>query len=104
MADEADLPKEEREKRDKEARAKEKAEQDALPYQWTQTIKDVDILVPVPGNIKGRDLDVVLTKTKLKVALKGQAPIIEVRATPLFIKRRGLITSEGRSVQDSPCR
>lgn len=70
---------EERDKADKEARENEKAEQDALPYKWTQQINDVDILVPVPGNIKGRDLDVVLTKTKIKVALKGQQPILEVR-------------------------
>lgn len=75
-------PPEEREKADKEARAKEAAEQAALPYKWTQTIKDVDITVPVPGNLKGRDLEVVLTKAKLKVAVKGQTPLIDVRDTP----------------------
>lgn len=80
MAEEQKEPtREERDQADKEAREKEKTEQDALPYKWTQSIQDVDIVVPVPGNMKGRDLDVVLTKTKLKVALKGQAPIIEVR-------------------------
>ncbi|KAI9702368.1 MAG: hypothetical protein M1836_000847 [Candelina mexicana] len=69
---------EEREKADAELKAKEKIEQDALPYKWTQTIQDVDITVPVPGNIKGRDLEVVLAKNKLKVAVKGQTPIIDV--------------------------
>ena len=79
MAEEQKEPtREECDKVDKEAREKEKAEQDALPYKWTQTIQDVDIAVPVPANIKGRDLDVVLTKTKLKVALKGQTPLIDV--------------------------
>ncbi|KAI9713739.1 MAG: hypothetical protein M1812_006577 [Candelaria pacifica] len=68
---------EEREKADTELKAKEKTEQDALPYKWTQTIQDVDITVPVPGNIKGRDLEVVLTKNRLKVAIKGQTPIID---------------------------
>ncbi|KAL9091816.1 MAG: hypothetical protein Q9159_001188 [Coniocarpon cinnabarinum] len=68
---------EEREKKDKEARAQEKVEQDALPYQWNQTIQDLDISVPIPGNMKSRDLDVVLTKTKLKVAIRGQTPLIE---------------------------
>jgi len=68
---------EEREKKDKEAKAKEEAEQAALPYKWSQTIGDLDITVPVPANLKGRDFDVVISKTKLKVAVKGQSPIID---------------------------
>lgn len=67
-----------REQEEKERKAKEAAEQATLPYKWTQTIGDADVTIPVPGTIKGRDLDVVLTKTKIKVALKGQPPIIEV--------------------------
>ena len=70
---------EEREKADAELKAKEAAEQAALPYQWTQTIKDVDITIPVDGKYKGRDLDVKLSKTALKVGVKGQEPIIDVR-------------------------
>ncbi|KAE8337255.1 hypothetical protein BDV24DRAFT_140425 [Aspergillus arachidicola] len=66
-----------REREEKERKAKEDAEQAKLPYKWTQTIKDVDVTIPVPGNLRGKDLDVVLTKTKIKVAVKGQEPIIE---------------------------
>lgn len=69
---------EEQAKLDAEARAKEASEQGALPYKWTQTIGDVDITVPVDGKLKGRDLDVVLAKSKIKVAVKGQTPIIDV--------------------------
>jgi HSP20 family molecular chaperone IbpA len=69
---------EEREKLDNAARKKEAEEQATLPYKWTQTVKDVDITVPIAGNFKGRDLDVKLTKTHLKVAVKGQDPIIDV--------------------------
>ena len=68
----------EREKADEELKAKEAAEQATLPYKWTQTIGDLDVAVPVPANIKGRDLEVKFTKTKLKVAIKGQDPIIDV--------------------------
>lgn len=75
-------PPEEREKKDAEAKAKEAEEQAKLPYKWTQTIQDVDITVPVPGNLKGRDLDVVISKKKLKVGVKGQPPIIEVSLPP----------------------
>jgi len=67
----------EREVADKELKAREAAEQAQLPYKWTQTIGDLDLTTPVPGNIKGRDLDVVLTKTKLKIGLKGQEPILD---------------------------
>ncbi|KAI9674889.1 MAG: hypothetical protein M1829_003629 [Trizodia sp. TS-e1964] len=68
---------EEREKADRDLKAKEALEQAALPYKWTQTIQDVDVTVPVPAAIKARDLNVVLTKTKIKVGLKGQDPIID---------------------------
>ena len=69
---------EEREKKDAEAKAREAEEQAKLPYKWTQSIGDVDITIPVPGNLKGRDLDVVLTKQKLKAGVKGQTPIVDV--------------------------
>lgn len=68
----------EREREDKERKAREDAEQAQLPYKWTQTIRDVDVTAPIPGNLKGRDLDVVLTKNKIRVAIKGQEPLIEV--------------------------
>jgi hypothetical protein len=70
---------EEQKKADAELKAKEAAEQAALPYKWTQTIKDVDLVITIDGKYKGRDLDVKLTKTALKVAIKGQDPIIDVR-------------------------
>ncbi|KAJ0423925.1 HSP20-like chaperone [Aspergillus carlsbadensis] len=66
-----------REIEEKARKAAEDAEQAKLPYKWTQTISDVDVTIPVPGNIKGRDLDVVLTKTKIKVAIRGQEAFIE---------------------------
>lgn len=69
---------EEQEQKDAEVRAREAREQAALPYKWTQTIGDLDVTMPVPGNLKGRDLEVMLTKTKVKVAVKGQHPLIEV--------------------------
>ncbi len=69
----------ERDKETAELKAKEAIEQGALPYKWTQSIKDVDLTVPVSASLKGRDLQVVLTKTKLKVGIKGQDAIIDVR-------------------------
>ena len=69
---------EEREKKDAEAKAREEEEQAKLPYKWSQTIGDLDITVPVPGNLKGKDFEVIIGKSKLKVGVKGQPPIIDV--------------------------
>lgn len=69
---------EERAQKDKEQKAREAEEQARLPYKWTQQIGDLDLTIPVAANIKGRDIEVVLTKTKLKAALKGQEPFIDV--------------------------
>jgi len=70
-------PPEEQKKLDAEAKAKEDAEQARLPYKWSQTIKDVDITIPIPANLKGRDLNVKFTKTKLFAAIKGQDAFID---------------------------
>ena len=70
----------EREKKDKEDRAREAEEQAKLPYKWTQSIQDLDITIGVPSNLRGKDIVVDMTKTKLKVGVKGQEPFIDVRA------------------------
>ncbi|KAJ7169828.1 HSP20-like chaperone [Mycena filopes] len=71
------LSAQEREVRDKHDRAKEFAEQAALPYQWTQELGEVDVVVPVPKGTRGKDLVVVIQKKKLSVGLKGQDKILE---------------------------
>ncbi|CAO2657554.1 Nn.00g036800.m01.CDS01 [Neocucurbitaria sp. VM-36] len=70
-------PPEEREKVDAEARAKEQAEQAALPYKWDQTIKDLDITISIDAKYKGKDLDVKISRNVLKVGIKGQEPFID---------------------------
>ncbi|KAK7934760.1 nuclear movement protein [Apiospora marii] len=58
--------------------AKEKEEQAALPYKWTQTIAELDIVIEgLPGTYKGRDLVVDIKKNKLVAGVKGQPPIID---------------------------
>ncbi|TPX09293.1 uncharacterized protein E0L32_009485 [Thyridium curvatum] len=59
------------------AAAKEKAEQEALPYKWSQTIGDLDISISIPGNLKARDLIVDIKKQKLLARVKGQEPFID---------------------------
>jgi HSP20 family molecular chaperone IbpA len=69
---------EERRKKDAEDRKREEEEQATLPYKWTQTLTEAEVSVPIPGNLKSRDLIVELKKTHIKVAIKGQDPIIDV--------------------------
>lgn len=68
----------ERERLDKDAKAKEQAEQSALPYKWTQTIADLEVTAEIPANFKGKDLDVKIGRNSLKAGIKGQEPIIDV--------------------------
>lgn len=68
----------EREAADKLAASREAEEQSKLPYKWTQTVQDVDLTAQVPGNLKARDFDIKISKDHLRVAVKGQDPIIDV--------------------------
>ncbi|KAL3150403.1 hypothetical protein ABBQ32_000241 [Trebouxia sp. C0010 RCD-2024] len=45
-------------------------------YSWTQTLSEVTVSVPVPSGTKGKMCDVVISKDKLKVGVKGQAPVL----------------------------
>ncbi|KAK5045387.1 hypothetical protein LTR84_009251 [Exophiala bonariae] len=67
----------EQRRKDAEQKAREEEEQSKLPYKWTQTLEEADVIIPIPGNLKARDLIVELKKTHLKVAIKGQEPIID---------------------------
>ena len=75
---------------EKQRKAKEDAEQAQLPYKWTQTIRDVDVAIPIPGNIRGRDMDVSLKKGSVRIAIKGQEPIIEVSQKKVAPKQHQL--------------
>ncbi|KAI3655929.1 hypothetical protein MP638_002634 [Amoeboaphelidium occidentale] len=71
------MTEEEREEYNKAQLEKERAEQEALPYKWKQTLQDVDVIVPVPKGTKSKQLNVQILKKKLVVGLKGQEAIID---------------------------
>ncbi|ORY39552.1 CS-domain-containing protein [Rhizoclosmatium globosum] len=70
---------EEQERLDKEARAKEEAEQAALPYKWKQTLTEVEVRITVGPGVKGKDLDIQLKKESIRVAFKNKKdePILD---------------------------
>jgi len=40
-------------------------------YSWTQTLSEVTITIPVPENVRGKDVSIAIEKTKIKVNIKG---------------------------------
>lgn len=68
----------ERKQQEAEQRAKEIAEQAALPYKWTQTIGDADISILIDGKLRAKDLNIQLEKTRIVAGVKGQEPFIQV--------------------------
>nr|CAG4645702.1 EOG090X0AH4 [Lynceus sp. MCZ IZ 141354] len=46
-------------------------------YKWTQTLKDVEVKIPLKIPVKSRDIVVEIGKRHFKAGLKGQPPIID---------------------------
>jgi hypothetical protein len=45
-------------------------------YVWTQQLSELTVNVPVPAGTKGKQLDIDISNRRLRVGLKGQAPIV----------------------------
>lgn len=41
-------------------------------YAWTQLLSEINVIVPVPDNTRGKDLNVTIAKNHLKVGLRSQ--------------------------------
>ena len=63
-----DMTEEERTAHDKVAKEKEDKEQAELPYRWSQDLATVTVNVDLPKGTRGKDLNVVMEKRKLKVS------------------------------------
>jgi len=50
---------------------------DMEKYSWTQTLSDVNVSVNVPKGIKSKDVVFSISKTRLKVGIRGQDPILD---------------------------
>lgn len=61
---------------------RERAEQAALPYRWTQALDHVEVSVPVPEGTRAKQVRVDFGRTRLCVVVHGTT-IVEVRAAHL---------------------
>lgn len=52
---------------------------DLAKYQWTQTLQELEVKIPIAAGfaIKSRDVVVKIEKTSVSVGLKNQAPIVD---------------------------
>jgi len=46
-------------------------------YSFTQTLEELTITVPVPGNLKGSHIVCDIGKKKLKLGIKGKPPVLD---------------------------
>jgi hypothetical protein len=46
-------------------------------YSWTQTLKEVDLTVPIPEGTTGKMVDIKIDSKHIRVGLKGKEPIID---------------------------
>lgn len=51
-------------------------------YEWTQVLQELSVVVPVPEGSKSRDVVCDITKSRLRVGLKGQPLIVDVSPPP----------------------
>merc|ERR1712038_251213 len=50
---------------------------DLEKYTWTQTLEELEVRVPLPMALRSRDLVIDIQKKRIKVQVKGQAPIVD---------------------------
>jgi len=49
----------------------------ATVYEWEQTLAEVNVYVPVPPGVRGRDLDVTVGRARLAFGLRGNPPFLD---------------------------
>lgn len=51
--------------------------QDRVIYEWEQDLEEVNIYIVPPPGITAKQLDIVITESHLKVAIKGSTPYLD---------------------------
>ncbi|CAM9937541.1 unnamed protein product, partial [Laminaria digitata] len=46
-------------------------------YEWTQTLQELSVVVPIPEGLKSRDIVCDITKSRLRVGVRGQPLLVD---------------------------
>lgn len=49
-------------------------------YEWEQDLTDVNIFVTPPPGVRAKQIDCVITPTRIRLGLKGNPPFLNVSA------------------------
>lgn len=66
------LTEQERTQYDASLKKKQEEEQSRLPYKWKQTLDSVEINLFLPKETRGKDLNISILRSKIKVAFKNK--------------------------------
>lgn len=47
-------------------------------YEWTQTLQELSVVVPITEGLKSRDVVCDITKSRLRVGVRGQPLLVDV--------------------------
>lgn len=72
---------------------------DAGSYQWSQTLTDVKVRIPVVPGTRGRDVVYSLTPTTLSVSLKGRPPLVQGTLAGRVVPGESLWTLEDGAIE-----
>lgn len=74
---------------------------DLAKYQWTQTLQEVEVRIPINAGfaIKSRDVVVKIEKTKVTVGLKNQSPVVEGNLPcPVKVENCNWVIENGKAI------
>ncbi|CAI5444636.1 unnamed protein product [Caenorhabditis angaria] len=74
---------------------------DLEKFQWTQTLQEVEVRIPLNASfsVRSRDVVVKIEKTKVSVGLKGQTPIVEGNyRAPIKVDNSSWVIDNGKAI------
>ncbi|WFD33163.1 hypothetical protein MSPP1_004221 [Malassezia sp. CBS 17886] len=83
---------------DQRAAVQEAEEQAKLPYQWTQTLAHVDMTVRVPVGTRARQVNVLLRRTRIVIAVNGETIVDGELSKPICVDESTWTIDDGNTL------
>jgi len=72
-------------------------------YRWTQTLKELNVYIELPKDIRSKQLDVIIESGHLRVGIKGQPPILDGDWPHAVNSNRCMWTLDPKSTSKTLC-